>query len=165
MDVKLKLSNTEHKDLVDYCNLNDLLISSVVKDSFTVGFNIEKYGLLNTDQEVKEVEVIKEVIKYVEVEKPVEVIKEVIVEKTVEVIKEVPVERIVEKIFFRELLHTIVGLGHFELDEIPALVSAQRCLGNGQWRHQIFGGSCFGHFVALRGRNGETERCHLAGAS
>ena len=98
MDVKLKLSNTEHKDLVDYCNLNDLLISSVVKDSFTAGFNIEKYGLLNTDQEVKEVEVIKEVTKYIEVEKPVEVIKEVIIEKTVEVIKEVPVERIVEKI-------------------------------------------------------------------
>ena len=94
MDVKLKLSNAEHKDLVDYCNLNDLLISSVVKDSFTAGYNIEKYGLLNTDQEVKEVEVIKEVTKYIEVEKPVEVIKEVIVE----LIKEVPVERIVEKI-------------------------------------------------------------------
>ena len=98
MDVKLKLSNAEHKDLVDYCNLNDLLISSVVKDSFTAGYNIEKYVLLNTDQEVKEVEVIKEVTKYIEVEKPVEVIKEVIIEKTVEVIKEVPVERIVEKI-------------------------------------------------------------------
>ena len=98
MDVKLKLSNAEHKDLVDYCNLNDLLISSVVKDSFIAGYNIEKYGLLNTDQEVKEVEVIKEVTKYVEVEKPVEVIKEVIIEKTVEVIKELPVERIVEKI-------------------------------------------------------------------
>ena len=98
MDVKLKLSNAEHKDLVDYCNLNDLLISSVVKDSFTAGYNIEKYGLLNTDQEVKEVEVIKEVTKYIEVERPVEVIKEVIIEKTVEVIKEVPVERIVEKI-------------------------------------------------------------------
>jgi hypothetical protein len=98
MDVKLKLSNAEHKDLVDYCNLNDLLISSVVKDSFIAGYNIEKYGLLNTDQEVKEVEVIKEVTKYIEVEKPVEVIKEVIIEKTVEVIKEVPVERIVEKI-------------------------------------------------------------------
>ena len=98
MDVKLKLSNAEHKDLVDYCNLNDLLISSVVKDSFTAGYNIEKYGLLNTDQEVKEVEVIKEVTKYIEVERPVEVIKEVIIEKTVEVIKEVPVERIVEVI-------------------------------------------------------------------
>ena len=107
MDVKLKLSNAEHKDLVDYCNLNDLLISSVVKDSFTAGYNIEKYGLLNTDQEVKEVEVIKEVTKYIEVEKPVEVIKEVpverIVEKIVEVIKEVPVEKVVIQEIIREI--------------------------------------------------------------
>ena len=107
MDVKLKLSNAEHKDLVDYCNLNDLLISSVVKDSFTAGYNIEKYGLLNTDQEVKEVEVIKEVTKYIEVEKPVEVIKEVpverIVEKIVEVIKEVPVEKVVIQEIIREV--------------------------------------------------------------
>ena len=107
MEVKLNLSTTEHKDLLSYCNLNDLLISSVVKDSFTVGFNIERYGLLNTGQEVIEKEVIKEIIKYVEipvveekevirieyvdVEKPIEVIKEVIVEKVVEVIKEVSV--------------------------------------------------------------------------
>jgi hypothetical protein len=107
MEVKLNLSTTEHKDLLSYCNLNDLLISSVVKDSFTVGFNIERYGLLNSGQEVIEKEVIKEVIKYVEipvveekevikieyidVEKPIEVIKEVIVEKIVEVIKEVSV--------------------------------------------------------------------------
>ena len=107
MDVKLKLSNAEHKDLVDYCNLNDLLISSVVKDSFIAGYNIEKYGLLNTDQEVKEVEVIKEVTKYIEVEKPVEVIKEVpverIVEKIVEVIKEVPVEKVVIQEIIREI--------------------------------------------------------------
>jgi hypothetical protein len=107
MEVKLNLSTTEHKDLLSYCNLNDLLISSVVKDSFTVGFNIERYGLLNSGQEVIEKEVLKEVIKYVEipvveekevikieyidVEKPIEVIKEVIVEKIVEVIKEVSV--------------------------------------------------------------------------
>jgi hypothetical protein len=123
MEVKLNLSTTEHKDLLSYCNLNDLLISSVVKDSFTVGFNIERYGLLNTGQEVIEKEVIKEVIKYVEVpvveekevikieyidvEKPVEVIKEVIVEKVVdkivEVIKEVPVERVVIQEVIKEI--------------------------------------------------------------
>jgi hypothetical protein len=90
------------------------LVSQVVKDSFTTGFNIERYGLLNAGNEVKEKEVIKEVIKYVEVpvveekevikieyvEVPVEkiVTKEVTVEKIVEVIKEVPVERVVEKI-------------------------------------------------------------------
>ena len=123
MEVKLNLSTTEHKDLLSYCNLNDLLISSVVKDSFTVGFNIERYGLLNTGQEVIEKEVIKEIIKYVEipvveekevirieyidVEKPIEVIKEVIVEKVVdkivEVIKEVPVERVVIQEVIKEI--------------------------------------------------------------
>jgi len=106
MEVKLNLSNSEYKDLVSFCNLNDLLVSQVVKDSFTTGFNIERYGLLNVNQEVKEKEVIKEVIKYVEipvveekevikieyVEVPIEkvVTKEVIVEKIVEVIKEIP---------------------------------------------------------------------------
>ena len=117
MEIKIKLSNTEHKDLLSYCNLNDLLISEVAKKSFTTGFNIERYGLLNPggNQEkevIKEVvvekrveipvEVIKEIVQveYVEVpvEKIIEVIKEVPVEKIVEVIKEVPVERVVEKI-------------------------------------------------------------------
>jgi hypothetical protein len=83
MDVNLSLSSTEYKELTNYCNLNDLLISSVVKKSFTTGFNIDRYGLLG--QSKKEVEVIKEVkvIEYVEKE----VIKEIIVE--------VPVEKIV----------------------------------------------------------------------
>jgi hypothetical protein len=96
--------------------MNDLRISEVVKKSFATGFNIERYGLLNTggirEKQVEKevivekrveipVEVIKEVVRieYVEVEKPIEVIKEVtvdrIVEKVVEVIKEVPVEKIV----------------------------------------------------------------------
>jgi hypothetical protein len=115
MELKINLSNTEHKDLLAYCNLNDLLISSVVKDSFTTGFNIERYGLLNSPSGTVNKEIIKEVIKYVEVpvveekevvrieyvevEKPIEVIKEVIVEKVVikEVIKEIPVEKIVTK--------------------------------------------------------------------
>jgi hypothetical protein len=111
MEIKLKLSNAEHKDLLSYCNLNDLLVSSVVKDSFTTGFNIERYGLLNAGVETKEKEVIKEVIKYVEVpvveekevikieyvevEKRVEVPVDRVVEKIVEVVKEVPVDRIV----------------------------------------------------------------------
>ena len=114
MEVKLNLSNTEHKELLAYCNLNDLLISSVVKDSFTTGFNIERYGLLNAGIEEKQVvkevvvekrvevpvEVIKEVVKVEYVEVPVDkiVTKEVTVEKIVEVIKEVPVERVVEKV-------------------------------------------------------------------
>jgi hypothetical protein len=98
MEVKLNLTNTEHKDLLSYCNLNDLLISEVVKKSFATGFNIERYGLLNAGQEVKEKEVIKEVIKYVEV--PVVEEKEVVKIEYVEVEKrvEVPVDRIIEVI-------------------------------------------------------------------
>jgi hypothetical protein len=115
MEIKLNLTNSEHKDLVSYCNLNDVLISEVVKKSFTTGFNIERYGLLNSntpqekivEKEVEkivevikkvEVEKIVEVIKEVPVEKIVEVVKEVVVEKPVEVIKEIPVERVVEVI-------------------------------------------------------------------
>jgi len=85
MEVKINLSNAEHKELVSYCNLNDLLVSEVVKKSFTTGFSIERYGLLSEGAKVieKEVEKIVEVTKEVEkiVEVPVEVIREVIVEK------------------------------------------------------------------------------------
>ncbi len=125
MDYKITLSNTENKDLISYCNMNDLRISEVIKKSYLEGFNIERYGLLNVggtrEKQVEKevivekrveipVEVIKEVVKieYVEVEKPVEkiievikkieVIKEIPVEKIVEVIREVPVEKIVEVI-------------------------------------------------------------------
>jgi len=123
MELKINFSNTEHKDLLSYCNLNDLLISEVVKKSFTTGFNIERYGLLNPaktggiDEKQVEIEVIREKrveipvevikevvrIEYVEVEKPVEVIKEVIVEKIVEVIKEVPVDKVVIKEVIKEI--------------------------------------------------------------
>jgi hypothetical protein len=112
MDVKITLSSTEHKELISFCNLNDLLVSETVKKSYMNGFNIERFGLLNSGQETIEKEVIKEVIKYVEVpvveekevikieyievEKPVEKIKEVLVEKIVEKIVEVPIEKIVE---------------------------------------------------------------------
>ena len=115
MEYKLNLSNTENKDLVSYCNMNDLRISEVIKKSYLEGFNIERYGLLNTggirEKQVEKevivekrveipVEVIKEVVKieYVEVEKPIEVIKEVQVDRIVEVIKEIPVDRVVEKV-------------------------------------------------------------------
>jgi len=124
MEVKLNLTKDEHKELIAYCNLNDLLISSVVKESFTTGFNIERYGLLNLgvkqEKQVEKevivekrveipVEVIKEVVKieYVEVEKPIEVIKEIpidrVVEKITEVIKEIPVEKVVVKEVIKEV--------------------------------------------------------------
>jgi hypothetical protein len=105
MEYKLNLSSTQNTDLVSYCNLNDLRISEVIKKSYLEGFNIERYGLLNTGG-TREKQVEKEVIVEKRVEIPVEVIKEVIkieyvevpVEKIVEVIKEVPVEKVVTKI-------------------------------------------------------------------
>ena len=114
MEIKFNVSNTEHKELVSYCNLNDLLVSEVVKKSFTTGFNIERYGLLSEGAKVIEkevekivekrieipVEVIKEVIKIEYVEVPVEVIKEVekIVEVPVEVIKEGEVVEVIREV-------------------------------------------------------------------
>jgi hypothetical protein len=105
MEYKLNLSSDENKDLISFCNLNDLRISEVVKKSYLEGFNIERYGLLNVGG-TQEKQVVKEVIVEKRVEIPVETIKEVVkveyvevpVEKIVEVIKEVPIERVVEKI-------------------------------------------------------------------
>ena len=104
MEIKINLSNSEHKDLISYCNLNDLLVSSVVKDSFTTGFNIERYGLLNVNQEVKEKEVIKEVIKYVEI--PVVEEKEVIRIEYVEVPVEIKVIEYVDREVIKEVFVT-----------------------------------------------------------
>ena len=112
MEYKLNLSNTENKDLISYCNLNDLRISEVIKKSYLEGFNIERYGLLNVGGEKEKiiekevvvekrveipVEIIKEVVKveYVEVEKPVEVVK--YVEVPVEIIKEVEVVKYIDR--------------------------------------------------------------------
>jgi hypothetical protein len=114
MEYKLNLSSTENKDLISYCNLNDLRISEVIKKSYLEGFNIERYGLLNTGG-IREKQVEKEVIVEKRVEIPVEVIKEVVrveyvevpVERIVEIIKEVPgppVETEVIKYIDREVI-------------------------------------------------------------
>jgi len=97
MEVKLNLSNSEHKELVSYCNLNNLLVNDIITKSFKTGFNIERYGLLNVSQAAQEKIVEKEVIKYVEIPKEIE--KEVVRIEYVdrEVIKEVPVEKIIDK--------------------------------------------------------------------
>ena len=51
MEIKINLSNTEHKDLISYCNLNDLLVSSVVKDSLPTAADGKDYStkLYNLD--------------------------------------------------------------------------------------------------------------------
>ena len=114
MEYKLNLSSTENKDLISYCNMNDLRISEVIKKSYLEGFNIERYGLLNTGG-IREKQVEKEVIVEKRVEIPVEVIKEVIrieyvevpVDRIVEIIKEIPsppVETEVIKYVDREVI-------------------------------------------------------------
>jgi len=115
----LNLTNSEIKDIELFCELNEIKVEEFVKECFSKGYQIEKYGLLTIDGQtviekevikevIKEVpvEVIKEVVKEVEVEvikeiiveKPVEVIKEVIIEKPIEVIKEVIIEKPIEVI-------------------------------------------------------------------
>ena len=92
MEVKFNLSNSEHKELVSYCNLNNLLINDIITKSFKTGFNIERYGLLNSIDPVEKI-ITKEVVVEKIIEKPIEVIKIEYVEKPVEVIKEVFVEK------------------------------------------------------------------------
>ena len=117
MEYKLNLSSTENKDLISYCNINDLRISEVIKKSYLEGFNIERYGLLNTGG-IREKQVEKEVIVEKRVEIPVEVIKEVVrieyvevpVDRIVEIIKEVPappVETEVIKYVDREVIKEV----------------------------------------------------------
>lgn len=115
MEIKFNISNEEYKNLISYCNLNDLLVSEIVKKSYITGYNIERYGLLNVNQDVKEKEVIKEIIKYVEIpvieEKEVIRIEYIEVEKEVEVIKEVPsppVEIEVIKYIEKEVIKEII---------------------------------------------------------
>ena len=117
MEYKLNLSSTENKDLISYCNMNDLRISEVIKKSYHEGFNIERYGLLNTGG-IREKQVEKEVIVEKRVEIPVEVIKEVVrieyvevpVDRIVEIIKEIPsppVETEVIKYVDREVIKEV----------------------------------------------------------
>ena len=117
--MEIKLTTSQLKSVQEYCKLNNIEdIDKFISKCFTEGYNINKYGLLGGDSEkiggieekqveievIKEirvevpVEIIKEVVKYVDV--PIEIIKEVEVIQYVEkeVIKEVPVEIITEKI-------------------------------------------------------------------
>ena len=105
----VNFTSEELKEIISFCELNELDISEFIKSCFNKGYQIEKYGLLTIDGQmviekeiIKEVpvEVIKEVIieKPIEVLKEIEVIKEVIVEKPIEVIKEVIIEKPVETI-------------------------------------------------------------------
>jgi hypothetical protein len=78
----IELEETDYKDFVRFCDINGYDESKKLKQCFTKGYNIEKYGLLS-EPESKIIEK--------------EIITEKIIEKPIEIIKEVPVEVIVEK--------------------------------------------------------------------
>jgi predicted RNase H-like nuclease (RuvC/YqgF family) len=132
METKFNLSNTEHKELVSYCNLNDLLVSEVVKKSFTTGFSIEKYGLLSEGAKVVEKEVEKIVEKRVEI--PVEVIKEVVkieyIEVPVEVIKEVIVEKEQDNTKLKALEQTLHKLKSENIDKDKKIKELEQTINN-----------------------------------
>jgi predicted RNase H-like nuclease (RuvC/YqgF family) len=135
METKFNLSNTEHKELVSYCNLNDLLVSEVVKKSFTTGFNIERYGLLSEGTKVVEKEVEKIVEKRVEI--PVEVIKEVVkieyVEVPVEVIKEVIVEKEPDNTKLKALEQTLHKLKSENIEKDKKIKELEQTINNFQF--------------------------------
>jgi len=101
----ITLSKEQTKEVIRYCQLNDIDPDGFLVDCFNQGFLIEKNGLIGKTGGVQEKLVEKEVIVEKRVEIPVEVIKEVEVVKEipieiikeVEVIKEVPVEVVIEK--------------------------------------------------------------------
>ena len=132
MEIKFNLSNTEHKELVSYCNLNDLLVSEVVKKSFTTGFNIERYGLLSEGAKVVEKEVEKIVEKRVEI--PVEVIKEVVkieyIEVPVEVIKEVIVEKEQDNTKLKALEQTLHKLKSENIEKDKKIKELEQTINN-----------------------------------
>jgi len=95
---KIELNNS--KEIYDYCLLNQIIdINGFIQKCFKKGFDIEKYGLLSTNESTEpEIQVIERIVEVVkEVQLP-PIVKEVIKYIDREVVKEVPVETIVEKI-------------------------------------------------------------------
>ena len=103
-----KIDKKYHKDILNFIKLNEIGdVDVFINKCFKKGFDVERFGLLGNENEVREVEKIVEKIVEVPVEKVVEIVKEVqsppveievikYIEK--EVIKEIPVEKIVSKI-------------------------------------------------------------------
>ncbi len=92
--IQVQFTSSQLQDIKQFCQLNDIEITELVKKCFKVGYNIEKYGLLGKTGE-EQVEVPVEVIKYVDREVVKEIPVEVVKYVDVEIIKEIPVEKIV----------------------------------------------------------------------
>jgi len=119
-----KIDKKYHKDILSFIKLNEIEdVDVFINKCFKKGFDLDRFGLLGTETEIKEVEKIIEKIVEVPVEKIVEVIKEIPsppVEIEVikyvdrEIIKEVPVEKIVTK---TEYISTVDDEKIFQLNK------------------------------------------------
>ena len=103
----INLNSKELKDIMSFCDLNELDFDEFINSCFNKGYQIEKYGLLTTEDGRQVIVEEKEVIKEVRVEIPVEVEKiiekEIIIEVPVEVEKIVEVEKPI-KVFIEKLI-------------------------------------------------------------
>lgn len=129
MDKIISLSSEEYKDLKSFCKLNNLNEDELIIKSFKEGYKIEKYGLLSNKSEIREKEVIKEIVKLVEV--PVEIEKEVVkieyVEIPIEVVKEVEKIVEVEKIFQDDSkIEEITGKFSTKMEEMKKIFQEEK---------------------------------------
>ncbi|MCF8339806.1 MAG: hypothetical protein K9I82_02440 [Chitinophagaceae bacterium] len=86
MKTQIITDDVFYVDIVRFCEANDIAdIDEFVSQCLKSGFFIEKYGMLNNDIDLVDIE-------------PKEKIVEVFVDRVIEVVKEVPVDRIVEVI-------------------------------------------------------------------
>ena len=103
----INLNSKELKDIKSFCDLNELDFDEFINSCFNKGYQIEKYGLLTTEDGRQVIVEEKEVVKEVRVEIPVEVEKiiekEIIIEVPVEVEKIVEVEKPI-KVFIEKLI-------------------------------------------------------------
>lgn len=128
----INLSRKQLKDVEEFCKLNKIEnYEQFITKCFIEGYEIKKYGLLNTNTRQTEiiekivevpVEVIieKPIIEYVQVKE--EVIKEVpiekVVEKIVEVVQEIPVEKIVIQEIIKEVpIEKVITKTEYVTDE------------------------------------------------
>ena len=83
-------------EIEEFCEVNELKVSDIVNEALRGGFTTVKFGAtpISAKNQIKTVEIIKEIIKEVEVEK----IVEVIIEKEVKVSDDTKVNELLDKI-------------------------------------------------------------------
>lgn len=95
MKTQIITDDVFYVDIVRFCEANDIAdIDEFVSQCLKSGFFIEKYGMLNNDIDLVDIE-------------PKEKIVEVFVDRVIEVVKEVPVEVIKEVTVYKEVIREV----------------------------------------------------------